>query len=188
MNNLYGWAMSSNFPYGGLKWLKYVDGFDVNSVSEKNPIGYILEVDFEYPDELHVLHNDYPLAPETLAISYHMLPYYCKTIADKSEIKFGDVKKLITNLVEKTNYVFHYRNLRLYLSLGMKLTIIHKNLSSLTGWKNISVLTLKKEQMLLINSVYEKTITKKNECQGSKQQEGFFKIHLQINSYYSKNI
>ena len=40
--------------------------------------------------------------------------------------------------------------------------------------------------MLLINSVYEKTITKKNECQGSKQQEGFFKIHLQINSYYSK--
>ena len=105
---------------------KYVDGFDVNSISEKNPIEYILEVDFEYPDKLHVLHNDYPLDPETIAISYHMLSHYCKTIADESEIKFGDVKKLITNLVEKTNYVFHYRNLRLYLSLGMILTIIHR--------------------------------------------------------------
>ena len=39
---------------------------DVNSVSEKSPIGYILEVDLEYPDELHVLHNDYPLVPEKL--------------------------------------------------------------------------------------------------------------------------
>ena len=64
MNNLYGWAMSGYLPYGGFKWLKNVDGFDVNSVSEKSPIGYFLEVDLEYPDELHELHNDYLLAPE----------------------------------------------------------------------------------------------------------------------------
>ena len=50
MNNLYGWAMSSYLPYGGFKWLKNVDGFDVNPISEKSPIGYILEVDLEYPD------------------------------------------------------------------------------------------------------------------------------------------
>ena len=71
-NNLYGWAygwtMSGYLPYGGFKWLKNVDNFDVNSISEKSPIGYILKVDLEYPDELHVLHNDYPLAPEKLAI------------------------------------------------------------------------------------------------------------------------
>ena len=73
MNNLYGWAMSGYLPYGGFKYLKSVDNFEVNSVSETNPIGYILEVDLEYPDELHVLHNDYPLAPEKLAISYEML-------------------------------------------------------------------------------------------------------------------
>ena len=55
-----------------------------------------------------------------------MLSKYCKKIADKYEIKVGDVKKLIPNLGNKTNYVVHYRNLQLYLSLGMKLTKIHK--------------------------------------------------------------
>ena len=35
MNNLYGWAMSEYLPYGGFKWLKNVDGFDVNSINEK---------------------------------------------------------------------------------------------------------------------------------------------------------
>ena len=77
MNNLYGWAMSY-LPYGGFKWLKNVDNFDVNSVSGKSPIGYMLNVDLIYPDELHVLHSNYPLAPEKLAIPYDMLSDYCK--------------------------------------------------------------------------------------------------------------
>ena len=55
-----------------------------------------------------------------------MLSKYCKKIADKYEIKVGDVKKLIPNLGNKTNYVVHYRNLQLYLSLGVKLTKIHR--------------------------------------------------------------
>ena len=55
-----------------------------------------------------------------------MLSKYCKKIADKYEIKVGDVKKLIPNLGNKTNYVAHYRNLQLYLSLGMKLTKTHR--------------------------------------------------------------
>ena len=59
MNNLYGWALSGYLPYGGFKWRKNVDNFDVNSVSGKTPIGHILEVSLECPDELHVLHNDY---------------------------------------------------------------------------------------------------------------------------------
>ena len=120
MNNSYGWAMSVYLPYGRFKWLKNVDGFDVNSISEKSPIGYILEVDLQYPDELHVLHNDYPLATEKLVIPYDTLSDYCKNISDEYEIKVGDVKKLIPNLGKKTNYVLHKRNLQLYLSLGMK--------------------------------------------------------------------
>ena len=123
-NNLYGWGLSSYLPYGGFKWLKNLDGFDVMSVSKKSPIGYFLEVDLEYPDKLHELHNDYPLAPEKLAVSSDMLSKYCKKIA-KYKIKVGDVKKLIPNLGNKTNYVVHYKNLQLYLSLGMKLTKIH---------------------------------------------------------------
>ena len=126
MNNLYGWAMSEYLPYGGFKWLKNVDEFDVMSVSEKSPIGYFLEVDLEYSDKLHELHNDYPLASEKLAASSDMLSKYCKKIADKYEIKIGDLKKLTPNLGNKTKYVLHYRNVQLYLSLGVKLTKIHR--------------------------------------------------------------
>ena len=135
MNNLYGWAMSEYLLYERFKWLKNVDEFDMMSISEKNPIGYLLKVELKYPDELHELHNDYPLAPEKLAVSSDMLSKYCKKIADKYVIKIGDVKKLIPNLSNKTNYVVHYRNLQLYLSLGIKLTKIHRvlNLISLIG-------------------------------------------------------
>ena len=126
MNNLYGWAMSGYFRYGGFKWLKNVDKFDVNSISEKSPIVYILNVDLKYPDESHVSHNNCPLAPEKLAIPSDMLSDHCKKIADEYETKVGDVKKLIPNLGNKTNYVLHYRILQLYLSLGMKLTKIHR--------------------------------------------------------------
>ena len=128
MNNLYDWAMSSYVPYGRFKWLKNVDGFDINSISEKSPRGYIQEVDLEYLDELHVLHNDYPLAPEKPAIPYDMLSDDCKKIAEEYEIKVDGVKKLILNLDNKTNYVLHYRNLQLYIFLGMKLAKTHREL------------------------------------------------------------
>ena len=87
MNNGYGWAMSGYLPYGGFKWLKNVDNFGVNSVSEKSPIGYIIEVDLEYPGELHALRNDYPLTPtpKKLAIPYDMLSNYCKKMHTNME-------------------------------------------------------------------------------------------------------
>ena len=113
MNRLYGWVMGGYLPYGGFKWLKNVDGFDLNLISEKSPIGYILEIDLEYPEKLHLLHNDYPLASEKLAIPYEMLSDFCKKIVDEYGIKVGDVKKLFPNLGKKTNYVLHYRNRQL---------------------------------------------------------------------------
>ena len=58
--------MSGYLNYGKFKWLKIVDNFYLNSVSEKRSIGYILEVDLKYPDKLHVLHNDYPLPQKNL--------------------------------------------------------------------------------------------------------------------------
>ena len=81
--------MSDYLPYGGFKWLRNTDNFDVNSISGKRPIGYILEVDLKYSDELHVLHNDYPLAPEKLVIACDMT--CCQII----------VKKLPTNMKYK---------------------------------------------------------------------------------------
>ena len=73
--------------------------------------------------------NDYPLAPEKLVIPNDMLQGYCKKIADEDEIKVGDIENLISKLSDKTYYVLHYRNLQLYLSLGMKLIKIHKVLT-----------------------------------------------------------
>ena len=171
MNNLYGWAMSEYLPYGEFEWLENIDEFDINSINEKSDTGYFLEVDLEYPDELHELHNDYPLAPEKLAVSSDMLSNYCKKIANKYEIKVGDVKKLIPNLGNKTNYVVHYRNLQLYLSLGMKLTKIHRVLKfKQSDWmkKYIDFNTEKRMNAtndfekdffkLMINSVYGKAM------------------------------
>ena len=106
-NNLYGWGMSQYLPYCEFKWLKNIDKFDVNSVSENSSIDYVLKVNLEYPDELHYMHNDFPLAPEKLAISYDTLSNYCKQIADKYGIRVEDVKKFIPNLGNKTNYVVH---------------------------------------------------------------------------------
>ena len=96
------------------------------SISEKSLIGYFLEVVLDYPDKLHELHNDYPPASEKTAVFSDMLSKFCKKTADKYEIEVVDVKKLIPDLGNKTNYVVQNRNLQLYLSLGIKLTKIHR--------------------------------------------------------------
>ena len=101
-NNLYGWAMSKPLPTHGFKWMD-----DAEKETWKS-VPCILEVDLEYPEHLHDLHNDYPLAPESL--------------------KIGRVDKLIPNLNNKTNYVIHYENLKLYESLGLKITKIHRGI------------------------------------------------------------
>ena len=117
------------------------------------------------------MHNDYPLAPEKLAVSRNILSKYCEKIADKYETKVGDVKKLIPNLGKKTNYVVHYKNLQLYLSLEMKLTKIHRVLKcKQSDWmkKYIDFKTEKRINAandfekdffkLIINSVYGKAM------------------------------
>ena len=125
-NNLYGWSMSEYLLYREFERLKSVDELDIMSINEKSDVGYILESDLKHPKELHKLHNYYPLAPEKLIAANNMLSKYCKEVADKYERTVGDVKKLIPNLGNKTKYVVYYRNLQLSLSLGMKLTKIHR--------------------------------------------------------------
>ena len=72
--------MSKYLPSGRFKWLKNTDKFDIMSISDKRPIGSFLEVDLEYPEELHELHNDFPLAPEKIAVSSDMLSKHCKKL------------------------------------------------------------------------------------------------------------
>ena len=84
-NNLYGWAMSEYLPYPEFEWVKNVDELEIMPSNEKSDVGYILEVDLQYPEELHKLHNDYPLAPENLLL----LMIYFQTI----------VKVLLINMI-----------------------------------------------------------------------------------------
>ena len=98
--------------------------FDINLIRKNSSHGYVLEVDLEYPEILHELHNNYPLASEKLEINRSMLPKYCSNIADQYDIKVGGVNKLVINLSNNSKYVLHYRNLQLYLLLGIILAFI----------------------------------------------------------------
>ena len=127
-NNLYGWAMSQYLPTGGFRWMteKQISKLDLAKVNENSKKGLILEVDLEYPKELHNLHNDYPLAAERVCVNKEMLSEYCKKIAAKYNISTGLVSKLVPTLKNKEKYVLHYRNLQLYTDLGLKVTKVHR--------------------------------------------------------------
>ena len=127
-NNLYGWAMSQYLPTGGFRWMtqKQIDKTNLALYKEDSKKGLILEVDLKYPNKLHNLHNDYPLAPEKVKVTENMLSDYCKRIADKYSISTGLVHKLIPTLSKKEKYVLHYRNLQLYIKLGLKVSKVHR--------------------------------------------------------------
>ncbi len=102
-NNSYGWAMSEPLPYKNFKWM------NEDELKDWQDKPCILEVDLEYPKDLHDLHGEYPSAPE--------------------QLKINKINKLVPNLYDKKKYVVHYENLKLYLRLGLKLTKIHRGVS-----------------------------------------------------------
>ena len=111
-NNLYGWAMCKSLPVGNFKMY---DDSNLDKIQKQlqnwksnSKKGYIIEVDLEYPKELHDLHNSYPLAPE------------------KINFGGGKINKLIPNLYDKKNYICHIKNLQLYVDLGLKIKKIHR--------------------------------------------------------------
>ena len=154
-NNLYGCAMSEMLPTGGFKWLtdKEINNLYNNQIVQVwEKTSCILEVDLQYPKELHDLHNDYPLCPERVK-------------CDKG------VEKLIPNLRDKNKYVIHYKNLMQCLKLGMKLKKIHRGIKFIeSAWlkpyidKNTNLRTQAKNNFekdfykLMNNSVFGKTM------------------------------
>ena len=127
-NNLYGWAMSQYLPTGIFKWMtdKEISKIDLGKYKKDGKKGLIPEVDLEYPQELRNLHNNYPVAPKKVKVSNDMLSGYCKKIAEKYKISIGLVSKLIPTLRDKKEYVLYYRNLQLYLDLGLKIKKFHQ--------------------------------------------------------------
>ena len=130
-SNLYSWAMSQYLPTGNFRWMtdKEISKIDLGKYKADGKKGLILEeVDLEYPQELHDLHNDYPVCPEKVKVSNDMLSGYCKEIANKFNISIGLVSKLTCILRDKKEYVLHYHNLQLYLDLGLKIKKVHRAL------------------------------------------------------------
>ena len=125
-NNLYGHAMSQYLPTGGFRVLSDDETEVLNLESLENDVddGYIYEVDLHYPDELHDKHDDHPLAPESLTIDESMYSPTQQSVFPKSI-----PQKLTPNLRDKTRYVVHYRNLKLYVKLGLIITEVHRVLT-----------------------------------------------------------
>ena len=90
-------------------------------------VGYILEVDLIYPQDLHDMHTDMPLAPEHISITKSQI---CPLM--KAKFPYGETynsKKLVGTLNDKKRYILHYQALKLYLSLGLKVQRLHRVLS-----------------------------------------------------------
>jgi hypothetical protein len=113
-NNLYDKAISENLPTGNYKWLTVdqINAFDVATISNDSETGYIVECDLEYPIELHDTHNDYPLAPENIKITKDMLSPYNKKALKKNKNTHITCAKLVPNLMNKSKYICHYKNLQ----------------------------------------------------------------------------
>ena len=89
-NNFYGWAMSQKLPVDSFKWKKNMLKFNeefMKNYDEDGDKGYIFEVDVEYPKNFHDVHSDLPFLPERMKINKY--------------------SKLLCNLYDKNNYVFH---------------------------------------------------------------------------------
>lgn len=127
-NNLYGLAQVSKLPYSNFEWIDKTN-FDVNwqDINTEEDIGYILEVDLSYPSHLHVKHDNFPLAPENILVTHKNLSPYSKKAFFKcmNQKKYQDIK-LSATFHPRKKYILHFKNLKLYLSLGLQLDRIHR--------------------------------------------------------------
>ena len=129
-NSLYGWAMSQPLPVSNFRWMrKMPTEKQTMSWQVKRKTGFILEVDLEYPQKLYDKHNSYPLAPETTQVPEDWYSPYQKEPAKELNLSKDKIEKLLLTLKDKKNYLLHYRNLQLYLSLGMRLKKVHSVLA-----------------------------------------------------------
>ena len=107
-NNLYRTSMIQKLPVDGFRFLprEEIDSIDWKSTNCEGKVGWVLEVDLEYPQSLHDSHNDYPLAPEQLTITDYMLSPYCKQLKDELSCISGTNSKLTPNLRNKTKVYY----------------------------------------------------------------------------------
>lgn len=125
--------MSQSLPVSDFRWLdeSEIKHIDVQNIAEDCDEDYVIECDFAYPEHLHNRHSDLPLAAEKSAITSDMLSPYSRQLYEHihGDVDFKPATKLLTTLRDKDRYILHYRNLQLYLKLGLQLTNIHNIVS-----------------------------------------------------------
>ena len=112
-NNLYSCAML------------LITALELENLCDDSEDGYNYEVNLHYPTELHNQHDDYPLAPESLVIAREIYSPTQQSVFPESIPQ----KKLTPNLRDKTRCVVHYRNLKLYVQLGLVISKVHRVLT-----------------------------------------------------------
>ena len=116
MNSMYPYAMTEKLPVSGFRWLtkNELSALDFRNIADDSDIGYILEVDLEYPTHLHDLssHQDYPLVPEKLSDGFNQLSPTAQAICKKLNLRTNTkAVKLTPNFYNKMSYVLYYKNL-----------------------------------------------------------------------------
>lgn len=138
VNNLYGYAMMKYLPLGDFEWIEQIDINIILSTSDTSCVGYILEVDLEYPQHLHDAHKDYPLCAES---------------RKPPKSKYN---KLLLTLYDKCNYVVHYQMLKLLVNQGLILKKVHKVLKfTQLDWLK-PYIQLNTEQRTIATNEFEK--------------------------------
>ena len=139
-NALYSYVMQEcPLPIHDFRWLSRdeIQALNPRDISKDANVGYILEVTLDYPDELHDIqaHKDFPLACQKLALCNDLLSPLTQSMREAFQMKVnGNTEKLIPNFFEKMHCVLHYRNLELYLELGLRLKKIHR---AIAFWQSV---------------------------------------------------
>jgi len=189
--------MTQYLPLKNFRWLEESEfsKIDWNKVDDHSSIGYFLEVDLYYPENLHDLHSDLPCCPEKNFIEEKYLSDFQKNVLASLRLNNYDrtkTEKLVLTLSDKKKYVLHYRNLKLYLKLGLKLTKVYKVLSFYqTNWleKYILLNTKLRESC---NNQFEQDLYKlMNNAIFGKSCENVrnhLNLKLALNQFQAKNI
>lgn len=188
-NNLYGWAMSQSLPEGNFRWLEdnEIAAIDWTKTRKGSDTGYVIECDLQYPKELHDKHNDYPLAPERIAVNSKMWSNKQRSLhmiySQKDEFVTGTSStKLVPNLYSKTRYCLHSRNLKFYLKQGMRLAKIYRVIEfKQSAWMRVYI---EKNQNLraAATSDFEKNFYKlmNNACYGKTCENQRKRTNIQL--------
>ena len=145
-NNLYGWAMSESLPYDEIKLDNNVNLEDILNTRDDSDIGYFVEVDIKYPDNIKQKTKNFPFAPENKKINPDTFNDYMKEIKPDN---YTSTKKLICDWSDKKNYLVHYRMLKFYIRHGMIIDKVHNIISfKQNKWleKYISFITQKRNK------------------------------------------